>query len=362
MRGSAVTKTARAAGPEPATGAEVVIAEDASPEEWDGFVERHADGTGDHLWHWRDVFADVFGQQCVYLAARAQGEIVGVLPMALFRSRLFGRFAVSLPYLNYGGVLASSPDVADALVRHAAQITRTFGGSHLELRHRARQCPSLPSRDHKVALTMALPATADALWTSVDRKARNQVRKAQKEGLTSQTGGLELVDEFYPVFAENMRDLGTPVYSRRLFAETLRRFPKHVQVAIVRHQGKTIAGAFTFTFRDTALVPWASSLRSHRHLCPNMLLYWSMMEGAIASGARRFDFGRSSRGAGTHHFKTQWGADEAPLNWEYVLLTRESAPDQGPGNSRFNLAIETWRRLPLWLSNRIGPAIVRNIP
>jgi drug/metabolite transporter (DMT)-like permease len=110
------------------------------------------------------------------------------------------------------------------------------------------------------------------------------------------------------------------------------------------------------------LVPWASSLRAYRHLCPNMLLYWTMMEGAIGGGFRVFDFGRSSRGAGTHQFKLQWGAEESPLHWEYVLVNRETAPDQGPANPRFNLAIEAWRRLPLWLANRVGPAIVRNIP
>jgi CelD/BcsL family acetyltransferase involved in cellulose biosynthesis len=140
-----------------------------------------------------------------------------------------------------------------------------------------------------------------------------------------------------------------------LFSEVLRLFPDRARIYIVRHQGRAVAGAVTFSFRDTVLVPWASSLRAYRHLCPNMLLYWTMMEGAIGGGFRVFDFGRSSRGAGTHQFKLQWGAEESPLHWEYVLVNRETAPDQGPANPRFNLAIEAWRRLPLWLANRNIP-------
>jgi len=344
------------------TSSGLIVTDQVPGEQWDRYIETHPDSTGDHLWHWRAIFSEVFKQQCVYLAAQQAGSIVGILPLTLFKSRLFGRFVVSLPYLNYGGIVADSPEAAAALVDRAEQITRTFGGSHLELRHRAVLCPERPSRQHKVALTMPLPAVADELWRGIDRKVRNQIRKAQKEGLTSECGGAELVDAFYPVFAENMRDLGTPVYPRRLFADVMRAFPERAKILVVRHQGRPVAAAVTFGFRDTMIVPWASSLRAYRHLCANMLLYWAMMEGAIAGGFRTFDFGRSSRGAGTHQFKLQWGAQESPLNWEYVLVRRMTAPDQGPANPRFNLAIEAWRRLPLWLANGLGPSIVRNIP
>jgi hypothetical protein len=113
---------------------------------------------------------------------------------------------------------------------------------------------------------------------------------------------------------------------------------------------------------DTVLVPWASSLRKYRQHCPNMLLYWTMLEHAAGSGARTFDFGRSSPDSGTHHFKLQWGAKATALHWEYVLLTRTAVPDQGPTNAKFGAAIAAWQRLPLWMTKALGPAIVRNIP
>ena len=297
-----------------ALGQDPVLSVDANAteQEWTRYVEAHPGATVDHLWGWRHVFERVFGQRCVYLAARRDADIVGVLPLVLFRSRLFGRIAVSVPYLNYGGILDSDEAAAAALVARAQEIAADFGAAYLELRNHRRYLTGRPCREHKVRMVLPLPETVDDLWKALDRKVRNQVRKAQKEGLVAESGGATLVDDFYPVFARNMRDLGTPVYSRHLFLETLRAFPDAARVHVVRHQGLPVAGAVSVRFRDTVLVPWASSLRDYRHLCPNMLLYWSMLEAAIRDGAKVFDFGRSSAGAGTHQFKLQWGAAEIP--------------------------------------------------
>jgi FemAB-related protein (PEP-CTERM system-associated) len=159
-----------------------------------------------------------------------------------------------------------------------------------------------------------------------------------------------------------MRDLGTPVYSKRLFSEALRLFPDEARVFVVRLGRIPLAASITFRHRDTALVPWASSLRAYRQHCPNMLLYWSMLEESVRAGTRVFDFGRSTAGSGTHQFKVQWGAEERAMPWEYILLTRNTAPDHGPQNPKFVLLIEAWKRLPVAVTNRIGPWIVANIP
>ena len=340
----------------------VTVSEDVTGREWDEFVLSYPGSSVDHLWSWRQIVQDVFKHQPAYLAARRGTDVVGVLPLIRFQSRLFGRFVVSLPFLNYGGVLASDPLVIKALVDHARELALRFGASHIELRHHERQLPELPYRQHKLALTRSLAGSPEELWSKIDRKVRNQVRKAQKDGLTTAIGGEELVDQFYDVFARNMRDLGTPVYAKRLFSETLRLFPDAAQVYTVRSGNITVASAIAIRHGDTVLVPWASSLREYRQQCPNMLLYWTMLERASTTGARVFDFGRSSPDSGTHHFKVQWGAQATPLHWEYVLLRGQMPPDQGPSNPKFGAAIRTWKRLPLWATNRFGPLLVRNIP
>ena len=331
-------------------------------EQWNAYVDGHPDATVDHLWQWRTVFERVFGHQTVYLAVRRGPDVAGLLPLVLFRSRIFGRAVVSLPFLNYGGLLAEDARPARALVARASDVAREFGASYVELRHGARQLPDAPYRQHKLRLVRPLPSSIDDLWKDIDRKVRNQVRKAQKEGLAALQGGGELVTEFYQVFARNMRDLGTPVYSKRLFERVLADFGTQASVFLVRNGHTPVAGAVAIRFRDEVIVPWASSLREFRALSPNMLLYWTMLERAVWDGASSFDFGRSSPGGGTHQFKLQWGARETPLHWEYVLLGGAPVPDHGPTNPRFGRAIDIWKRCPLWLANVVGPRIVRAIP
>jgi FemAB-related protein (PEP-CTERM system-associated) len=340
--------------------APIEVAADISPAEWNAFVCRHPAGTVEHLWEWRAIFEGVFGQDAVYLAARRGGVIVGALPLVRCRSLLFGRSLVSLPYANYAGIVTSDEAAARALVSRAAELAREFRASHVELRNVAPPLGDLPSRSHKVGSRLALPSSTEILWQGIDRKIRNQVRKAQKAGLTVEEGRGELVDDFYAVFSRNMRDLGTPVFPTRMFTETLRLFPD-ARIFVVRLGRRPVAAGVALRWRDTLLVPWASSLREFRHLCANMLLYWAFLESAIGSGVHTFDFGRSTIGGGTHQFKQQWGAQDVPLCWQYVLLTRESAPDHGTTNPTFGRVTSAWSRLPLWLTNRVGPAIVRHL-
>lgn len=340
----------------------VSITLETSGAEWDAFVASRPDATAYHLWSWRTVGCDVFGHEPVYLAARDGGRIVGVLPIVSFRSRLFGHFFCSLPFVNYGGVLAERPDVAEVLMAHATSIARERGASHVELRHVGRQLLDAPVRQHKVTMLLPLAESDEAQWKALDNKVRNQVRKAEKSELTSESGGVELLDPFHRVFSVNMRDLGTPVYPRRFFAAVMEAAGPLARLHVVRHQGTPVAASLTIDHADRVEVPWASALRSARQMNPNMLLYWHMLRDTIARGGRVFDFGRSTPGEGTYLFKKQWKAEPVPLHWEYALLTRSEPPDQSPGSGKFHMAIELWKKLPVAVTNRIGPLIIGHIP
>ena len=340
----------------------IVVTDTVGQAEWDAFVMTRPDATGYHLWAWRRVFEQAFGHETCYLAARRGNEVVGVLPLVAFRSWLFGRFMVSLPFVNYGGVLASEDAAVEALVAEATRAASSRGCRHLELRHTSRRLPDLPVKQHKVGMMLALAADATKAWDQLDRKVRNQVRKAQKSELVSVVGGRELLDEFYAIFAVNMRDLGTPVYGREFFARVLEEFPEAARVHVVRLGATPVAAGITFAHRRTIEVPWASSLKAYRALCPNNLLYWSIIEHAVSSGFETLDFGRSTPNEGTYEFKRQWGAVPSPLFWEYALVAGETMPDQSPANPKFKSAIELWKRLPVPVATAIGPHIVRSIP
>ena len=305
------------------------------------------------------MFANAFGHEPVYLIARQDQEVAGVLPLVQIKSLLFGNSLTSLPFLNYGGVIADTADAAEALIAAAGDQAQARKCKHVELRHVARQFPNLPCKTHKVAMHLPLTAT---IWDDLDRKVRNQIRKAEKSGLVVERGGEPLLGDFYAVFARNMRDLGTPVYSRRLFEEVLRTFPDRAQLHIVRLNGQPIAAGLTYRTASMVQLPWASSIREFNSLCANVLLYWDAIQFAQSTGAGVFDMGRSTPNEGTFKFKAQWGAEPVPLHWEYQLSSDGDLPNVSPANPKFQLAIALWQKLPLGVATRVGPMIVRAIP
>jgi serine/alanine adding enzyme len=331
--------------------------------EWREYVERAAGAELYHDHRWRSLIEGLFGHRAYYLfAADGSGRFRGVLPLLRLKSRLFGDFLVSLPYVNYAGVLADSTAARDALLAEAARLAQELELAHVELRHRGEPSLEWPHRDDKVTMLLDLPGSGDALWKRFKPKLRAQIRRAEKAGAEAGHGGPELLDDFYAVFARNMRDLGTPVYPKRFFAAILETFPRETRIVVVRLSGRPVAAAFLLSHRDRLEIPWASSLREHNPAGVNMLLYWSVLEYAADASFRTFDFGRSSRDSGTYRFKAQWGAEPQPLRWHYWLPQGRELPRLNPSNPKYRAAISLWRRLPVPVANLLGPGIVKNLP
>ncbi len=176
--------------------AEVDVVSDVGAAPWDSYVAGHPSASCYHQWCWRGLFEGVFRHETIYLAAKRGEHIAGVLPLVSFRSLMFGRFLVSLPFVNYGGVLADDEAAAWALVNAARNEAMCRGAASVELRHTRRMFSDLPARQHKVAMKLALPADAETAWKRFDNKLRNQIRKAEKSKLDAVTGGAELLGEF----------------------------------------------------------------------------------------------------------------------------------------------------------------------
>ena len=213
----------------------VSTATDADAPAWDAFVSSATDAEIYHQFSWKHVLERVFGHECHYLLARDEaGSICGVLPLAHLKSRVFGNFLVSIPCFNYCGILAEDESASDALMEAASELAGKLGASHVELRHRSHVQVDLPFRDDKVSMQLPLPESAEVLWAAFPSKLRAQIRRPKKVGAVCERGGVELLEEFYQVFSRNMRDLGTPVFPRRMFAEIHDLFPDQTDFYVVR--------------------------------------------------------------------------------------------------------------------------------
>jgi serine/alanine adding enzyme len=312
---------------------------------------------------WLQILQQGLAQRPLLLEAKCEGKTVGMLPLALLDTFLFGKFLVGLPYLNVGGVAALDDATAQQLIDAAVELSDQSDVRHLELRHETA-IPH-PAFNHqlteKVHMRLSLPPKADELWKSIGPKVRNQVRKAEKEGLEVAWGRGELLREFYSVYSHNMRDLGTPVFGRRLFQSILGNLGESAEICVARYRGRAVAAALLIHGASVTEVPSASSLRHWNHLNGNMLVYWHLLKRAIERGQSVFDFGRSSAGSSTYRFKSQWGATPHPAVWQYYVR-RGNVSDMRPNNPKNQRRIAVWKRLPVWLTRIAGPPIVRGIP
>ena len=338
-----------------------VEADSATPN-WDEFLARHAGATVYHDPRWGGVMAEAYGNRPTYLTARRQGRVVGVLPLVRQKSLLFGKSLCSVPYFDAAGVLADDAAAADALVDRARSLLADGRLGWVELRQLEPLADSLPTRTDKVTLWLSLPAGAEAMWNQLKTKVRTKVRKTQKNDLQSADGGAELLDEYFDVYSRTMRDLGSPSHSRRFFRLALEAFADQVRLFVVRHQGRTLAAAFTLTDKQGFHVPWSGSDVRHRRLGANRLMYWTMLEHAAQAEAPRFDFGRSTKDSGTYGFKKEWGAEEVGLYWHYLVPEGQAPPELRPDSAKFRLMVTCWKKLPLWLARALGPRIIAKLP
>lgn len=328
----------------------------------DVFVLSRPEGTISYLSAWSRAVVEATALKDFYLAAY-EGKIVrGVLPLVHVKSRLFGNQLVSQAFCNYGGILAENSESRDALFNRAVELAIEFGCEFIEFRNIA----PLPYDLHLVSnkMCMHLPLTPDPedLWKSFDSKVRNQVRKAEKAELLAVSGHLELLDDFYRVYTVRMRQLGSPCFSRKLMQSILEAFPDHSRIFAVRMGELTVGAGFVTCHNDFVEIPWAATLVQYNHLCPNNLLYWTVMKHYCLAGARRFDFGRCTVDSPTYKFKKQWGPKPVNLHYQYWVKQGHKLSIPDTDDPRYKWKVEMWKKLPLWMTRLIGPYISRNLP
>ncbi len=345
---------------------------------WDDYVQGHPLGTYCHLSGWKEVFEKSYGHGSYFIQAVDDNRsLKGIFPLVHLRHVLFKNLLTSLPFLDLGGILAEDRQTERFLFAKALELFNSKGIRLFEIRQQREMkdsgpekgCPSIENQGslrctdgpEKVRMLKELPESSKALWSELPSKLRSQVRRPLKSGCWTEIGGPELVDDFYKVFAEHMRDLGSPVHSKSLIMNTLLIFPDLARLCLVYWQEKPIAGSLIFAFKGVVSNPWSSALRGFSQMSPNMLLYWTMLEYASDHGFNRFDFGRSTPGEGTFRFKSQWGAKPQPLYW-YTFTRKQTNRHIHPKASRkYSTVIKLWSMLPVAVSTMLGPRIRKYI-
>lgn len=328
--------------------------------EWDAAIRALPDGTHCHLSAWREVIGTTLGHAVeLWAAYDDEGLPTAFLPLGDVRSRLFGRYLISMPFLNMGGAIGDAPGRA-ALENHARDLASQRRAKLLELRGREPSPGVLQTSARKITVELPLPEVLEGVRKGFHPKLRTNIKKATREGLEMRYGP-DQVDGFYEVFACNMRDLGTPVLPRAFFEQIAARLGGVVHFGALYDRDRPVAGQCAFAFGSRFEMVWGSALREYHRLKVSSHIHWAFIERAHALGCRLFDFGRCTEGSGTHQFKQQWGGADVPLPWGQWSPSGAGGPPS-PDRPLFRAAVAVWQRLPLGVANSLGPLVSRSLP
>lgn len=331
---------------------------------WDDFVDTHPLATPYHKTGWMQAVNKAYGFSSIGLVAVEGSTIVGVLPLVVMKTPLGKRSVCSLPYCDAGGALVSAENAEALLHAHVAELAAKKQWHKAELRYAASETAEDVEQFAKVRMLLDLPETSEQLMSSFKSKLRSQIRKAEKNGLTATLGTDEAhLNGFYQVYARNMRDLGSPAHSKAWFQSIVGAYGSGVMIACVYHENQVIGAGLVIRTNDKVSIPWASTNADFNRLAPNMLLYWTLLQYANDSGAKIFDFGRSTPGEGTYKFKKQWGAEPAPLNWQEFdgqQFSSVGMSKSAPSSTRKQLE-SIWRKMPVGLATFVGSNVRKYI-
>lgn len=328
----------------------------------EGFVAVHACATPFHSARWGRAIEEATGHRWYPLVARDDaGTITAMLPLHHIRSRLFGSALVSSGFAVGGGVLADDAATAGALASAARDLAVSLGLSSIELRGGSAPAEWQVVQNSHVGFERPLAGDDEAELASIPRKHRAEVRKGLAAPLTVVTGrDRQARQDHYAVYAESVRNLGTPVFPRRLFDAVLDAFGEDADILTVARNGSPQASVLSLYWRGSVMPYWGGGTRDARGLRANERMYFALMGHARERGMQRFNFGRSKTGSGPAAYKKNWGFEGVPLS--YAHWSADGAVrDMNPTSARYRLMVESWQRLPLWLANRIGPMIARQL-
>lgn len=337
-----------------------------------------------HKIAWGEAVARSTGHAYLPLIAEdCAGAITGFLPLHVAHSPLFGRALVSAGFAVDGGIIASDArsgearsgearsgeaQSAQALAQAAWLQAERYSTPTLELR--GGWLPDDPNwtikaNAHAGFVADLVPDGPDADQQQLDwvpRKQRAEVRKGLANDLVVRTGTSQIDrQQHYAVYAESVRNLGTPVFPRALFDAVLDDLGDDADILTVLHNDVPVASVLNLYHQATVMPYWGGGIWAARGLRANDIMYYALMNHARRRGCSRFDFGRSKLGSGAFSFKKNWGFEPTPLS--YAIRTADGQPprDVNPLSPKYRLQIALWQRLPLGIANRLGPLIANGL-
>ncbi|MBU2894691.1 FemAB family PEP-CTERM system-associated protein [Colwellia sp. D2M02] len=324
---------------------------------WDAYVKNNPQGSFFHLSGWKKVIEQSFNHPCYFLYVETEGVICGVLPLVEVKSKLFGHALISTPFCVYGGAIADSPEIVRALEKEACQLADKLSVDYLELRYQEKQDSDLLLKQAHSTFGCELAEDNEQILANIKKKQRAVIRHSLKNELNfSLSSGHENLADFYELLSTSYRNLGTPIFSKSFFTHIIDVFGEAIDIAVIKDKNNQLSSAvMNFYFNEQVLPYYGGGNDSARGLKSADFMYYQVMCNASEKGYRWYDFGRSKNDSGPFKYKKNWGMEPKSLYYYYHLVNAQELPNLSPNNPKYKLFIQLWQKLPLKVSQFIGP-------
>lgn len=341
---------------------------------WNSFVEQHLYSTPYHLWEFGEVLTSTYGYEKHYLIAKSDSTVLGIFPLILIKSRIFGNKLLSLPFCEHGGPLINlsfnNPEVIIFGLFSKVLTLNLKNLDYIEVRN-----PHLLGRlqekvggfgfcssNRYVTFRINLTNDIEDLWRSLDKKTRNSIRKAIKNGINIYEVDTEdELEKYFSLYLKTQKRHGSPPHSFKLFKNLVKLMKKNVKILLAERCARPIAGIIVFHNRRGIFWWNGVSDPKFRSLNGTDLLLWEVIQWGNENGYTYLDLGRTRRGSGVYRFKKGWGGTEITLK-DYTYSINgivKGTPD--PLEDKYRLLTKAWSLLPIFVAKSIGPRIIRQI-
>lgn len=331
---------------------------------WDDYVNRSENASAFQLWGWKRVFEKTYGFNSAYLTARENGRVVGVLPLLFVKGPVLGNYITSMP----GGMATENDGAARALFDYAVELVKTHNFRYLALRDSFQKYdfPELVTDEAHVAMVIDMQPDLEEITRNINRKTRQRINKARKAELEATTdNNIELIEDYYPIYMQAMRERGTPTQGFKFFKNSVVQFPDHLDLLAIHKDKNMLGGGYSFTFQNTLVCLWSGMAREYLPLNTSYMLIWETIVLADKLGVTCLDLGRSQMDSGAYVHKKQWGAKPVQLYQQYYLNTANEAPSSGNNRNEermYQTFVKGWQRVPLWMTELVGPMLRKQVP
>jgi FemAB-related protein (PEP-CTERM system-associated) len=313
---------------------------------------------------WPGFIRDVYDYNFYRFEAREGDEVRGILTLSEVHHPIFGNYLTTAPFASYGGFAYKTEQARDGLLEAAKDLRVSLNLEYAVVRfEKGTETPPDDWQQHAIYSTylVDLEPDVETIVAGFSSNHRNHVRKSQKKDLSIRFGHLELLEDAYIGLARSMHELGSPYHSKEYLQTMGTSLGVALNFGVVYASSGDIVGSGVFIIQGQMVTNLhANILRKYRSIYAGEYLYWAVIEQYREAGLKTFDLGRSLNGSGNEDFKMKWNPRKQTLAYWYNLDGKE-LPTLNQKNPKFRLAIWTWKRLPSFVVDFLGPSLIRGL-